>query len=289
MKYSVSMYSYSQLTSSGKKTLEDCILLAKEQGFDGVEFVDINPPEGMSEIEYAKVLKEKCDEAGLEVSSYTVGADFLNGSDGNLEREIERVKKKVDVAEVLGVKVMRHDATGGFDRDKRGFRGFDDALPALVRGCREVTAYAKTKGIKTTVENHGFFSQESRRVEKLVNSVADENFGLLIDIGNFACADESSVEAVGRLAPYAFHVHAKDFYVRSGNAPFFADGFFKTRGGTYLRGAIIGHGDIPVYQCLHTLMSEGYDGWITVEFEGMEDCEKGVLSGLKSLKRMIEN
>ncbi len=233
MKYSVSMYSYSQLTSSGKKTLEDCIFLAKEQGFDGVEFVDITPPEGMSEIEYAKVLKEKCDEAGLEVSSYTVGADFLNGSDGNLEREIERVKKKVDVAEFLGVKVMRHDATGGFDRDKRGFSGFV--------------------------------------------------------IGTFAGADESSVEAVGILAPYAFHVHAKDFYVRSGNAPFFADGFFKTRGGTYLRGAIIGHGDIPVYQCLHTLMSEGYDGWITVEFEGMEDCEKGVLSGLKSLKRMIEN
>ena len=59
MKYSVSMYSYSQLTSSGKKTLEECILLAKEQGFDGVEFVDIDPPEGMSEIEYAKILNAK--------------------------------------------------------------------------------------------------------------------------------------------------------------------------------------------------------------------------------------
>lgn len=289
MKFSVSMYSYSQLTSSCKKTLADCIFLAKEQGFDGAEFVDFDPPEGMSEIEYAKILKEKCDEAGLEVSSYAVGADFLNGSHGDIEKEIERVKKKVDIAEVLGVKVMRHDVTRGFDKDRRSFRGFDDALPYLARGCREVTAYARTKDIKTAVENHGFFSQESRRVEKLVNSVADDNFGLLIDIGNFACADENCAEAVGRLAPYAFHVHAKDFYVRSGNAPFFADGFFKTRGGTYLRGAIIGHGDIPVYQCVHTLMSEGYDGWITVEFEGLEDCEKGVLLGLNALRRMTEN
>lgn len=289
MKFSVSMYSYSQLTSTGTKTLEECLEIAAEQGFEGVEFTDLNPPEGMSDIEYAKALRAKCDSLGLSVVSYTVGADFLNGSDGKLAKEIESIKHKVDIADALGVKKMRHDATGGYKRGERGFKGFDDALPRLAEGCRAVTQYAKTKGIKTMVENHGYFSQESRRVEKLVNAVADENFGLLVDIGNFACADESSTEAVGRLADYAFHVHAKDFHIKSGNAPFFADGFFKTRGGTYLRGAIIGHGDIPVYQCLHTLMSAGYDDWVTVEFEGMEDCVKGTRLGLNALKKMVEN
>jgi hypothetical protein len=41
------------------------------------------------------------------------------------------------------------------------------------------------------VENHGFFCQDSERVEKLITQVGKENFGALVDIGNFLCVDES--------------------------------------------------------------------------------------------------
>ena len=289
MKFSVSTYSYCRLINSGEKTLEECIALAKESGFDGIEFVDFGDiPEGLSKKEYAAKLKAECEKQGIEPVSYTIGADFLHGSDGDTDKEIARLKEEVEVAAALGVKLMRHDATRGFDADSRGFRGFDDALPVIIRGCREVTEYAKTFGIKTMVENHGFFCQESTRVERIVNGVANDNFGLLVDIGNFMCADENPVEAVGRVAPYAFHVHAKDFHKKSGNGPFFLDGFFKTRGGTYLRGAIIGHGDVPVYQCISTLKENGYDGYVTVEFEGMEDQITGTTYGLNTLKRIVK-
>ena len=287
MKFSVSTYSYCRLIGSGEKTLPECIALAKETGFDGVEFVEFDAPDGMSKKEYAKFLREECEKNGVEPVSYTIGADFLNGSDGDIEKEIARLKEEVEVGAALGVKLMRHDATRGYENDKRGFKGFDDALPAIIKGCREVTEYAKTFGIRTMVENHGYFCQESTRVEKIVNGVKNDNFGLLVDIGNFMCADENPIEAVGRLAPYAFHVHAKDFHKKSGNAPFFCDGFFKTRGGTYLRGAIIGHGDVPVYQCLSTLAENGYDGYVTVEFEGMEDQKTGTQYGLNTLKKIF--
>ena len=292
MKFSVTTYSYSRLVNDQGKTLIDCISIAKEAGFDGIEFVDFvgfDKTDGMSKPEYAALLKAECEKQGITPVSYTIGADFINGSDGDIEKEIERVKKEVDVGAALGVKLMRHDATSGFSREARGFKGFDDALPALIRGCREVTEYAKQYGIRTTVENHGYFCQDSVRVEKLVNGVANENFGLLVDIGNFMCADENPVEAVGRVAPYAYHVHAKDFHKKDGNAPLFCDGFFKTRGGTYLRGAILGHGDVPVYQCLSTLASAGYDGFVTVEFEGMEDPITGTTYGLNTLRRIFEN
>ena len=38
-----------------------------------------------------------------------------------------------------------------------------------------MTEYAAAKGIKTMVENHGFFCQDSDRVEKLVTAVAHPN------------------------------------------------------------------------------------------------------------------
>ncbi|MCD7827695.1 MAG: sugar phosphate isomerase/epimerase [Clostridiales bacterium] len=286
MKFSVSSYSYSSLINSGEKSLFDCISVAKETGFDGIEFIDFDVPESMSLPEYAERVKEKCQSEGLEISAYTIGADFLYGSGGDLDGEIRRLKSQVDIASLLGTDKMRHDATRGYDRGDRGFKSFDDALPRIIRGCREVTEYAASKGVKTMTENHGFFSQDSQRVEKIVNGVKNDNFGLLIDIGNFMCADEDPIEAVGRLAPYAFHVHAKDFHKKSGNAPFFCDGFFKTRGGSYLRGAVIGHGDVPVYQCLSTLISNGYDGYVTVEFEGIESSITGTSFGLNTLKRM---
>ena len=68
------------------------------------------------------------------------------------------------------------------------------------------------------VENHGFFCQDSDRVELLVNKVAHKNFGLLVDMGNFLCVDEDPAVAVGRCAPYAFNVHVKDFIKKSGEA-----------------------------------------------------------------------
>lgn len=283
MKYSVSSYSYSQLTSSGACTEKELIALAKEMGFDGIEFAGINVPEGQDKLEYAGSLRKEAEKHDIEIVAYCIGADLLTG-----EKEIERLKDEVDVCAALGCRLMRHDASGGFPADARSGRGFNNALPVIVEGYRAVTEYAKTKSIKTAIENHGFFCQDSDRVEAIINGVHDDNFGALVDIGNFLCADEDPAKAVGKVAPYAVHVHAKDFHFKSGEEFVPSDGFFMTRGGNYLRGAIIGHGVVPVLQCLRIIKNAGYNGYVTVEFEGMEECEKGIKSGLKTLKKIEE-
>ena len=284
MKYSVSSYSYSQLTSSGEYTEKQLIGLAKEMGFDGIEFAGINPPAGMSAIDYAAELRQEAEKHEIAVVAYCVGANLL----GDTEAEIERLKGEVDIAAALGVPVMRHDASGGYDSETRSQRGFNNALPVIVKGYKAVTEYAKTKGVRTCIENHGFFCQDSCRIEAIINGVADDNFGALVDIGNFLCADEDPGKAVGNVAPYAFHVHAKDFHVKKGTELIPSGGFFMSRGGNYLRGAIIGHGCVPVVQCLRILKNAGYNGYITVEFEGMEPAKTGVRLGLETLKRVEE-
>lgn len=285
LKTSISTYSFSQYLWANKMTQLDCVAKAKELGFDGIEFVGLQPHDGSSPMEYAKTLRAACKEAGLAITNYTVGADFLKCSD--LDQEIQSVKEQVDLAEALGAVSMRHDATTGYAPGERKYRGFDDALPILADACREVTRYAAGKGIRTMVENHGNFCQDSFRVEKLVNQVADENFGLLCDMGNYLCADEDPAAALGRTAPYAFYAHAKDFIVKSAQEPNPGEGFFRSRNGTYLRGTIIGHGNVPVLHCLTALKQAGYDGYVAIEFEGMEDCLLGIRVGLQNLKRYI--
>lgn len=125
---------------------------------------------------------------GIEIVNYTIGADFLRGSNGDLQAEIERVKREVDIAAILGVPGMRHDASSGWPATHRGPKSFDAALPRLAEGCRAVTEYAASQGIKTMVENHGWFCQESLRVEKLVTAVDHPNFGVLIDMSAVAAS-----------------------------------------------------------------------------------------------------
>lgn len=287
MKISVSTYSYIKLINEGVMTQFDCISKAKEMGFDAIEIESIHPHDGSSQKEYAQKLAEELKRQNMPISNFTFGADFLNGSNGNTEAEIARVKEMIDIAEILGAKSVRHDATLGYSQDVRKYRGFDDVLPIIADACRQVTKYAAAKGIKTMVENHGFFCQDSDRVEKLVNIVADENFGLLTDMGNFLCADENPAIAFGRVAPYAFYAHAKDFHVKSCMAPNPGQGFFRTRNGNFLRGAIIGHGDVPVKHCLAALKQAGYDGYVAIEFEGMEEPIMALTIGLENLRGYI--
>ena len=285
MKIGVSSYSFQQLINSGEETQLSIIQKAKEMGFEGIELIDLSAPEGVSESDYAAMLKKESDKIGLPIIAYTIGANLLN-PDG-LDAEVERVCRKIDIAEILGAKILRHDAAWSVPDGIKSHLGFEYVLPTLIEGCRRITEYAASKGIVTMIENHGFFCQDSDRVEKIVNGVANPNFGVLIDMGNFSCADEDSAKAVGRLAPYAKHVHAKDFHIKNGNGLNPGKGFFKSRGGNYLRGSIIGHGDIPVYQCIQILKSSGYEGWISVEFEGLEKCLDGIEIGFENLKKMI--
>ena len=287
MKVSVSTYSYAQLINSGKMTQLDCISKAKEMGFDSVEIESIHPHDGSCEKEYSKKLSEEAKRLSMPISNFTFGADFINGSNGDTKKEITHVKEMIDIAEILGAKNVRHDATIGYPKEVRKYHGFEDVLPIIADACRQVTEYAASKGIKTMVENHGFFCQDSDRVEKLVNAVAHENFGLLTDMGNFLCADEDPAIAFGRVAPYAFYVHAKDFHVKSGMGPNPGEGFFQSRNGNYLRGAVIGHGNVPVKHCLKALKQAGYDGYIAIEFEGIEDPILALKIGLANLKRYI--
>ena len=287
MKIGVSSYSFSGLVGKGVMTQFEIIKKAKEMRFDLIEFAGLDVPKGESAESYAVRVKEECSRVGIEMGNYTIGADLINGSDGNLSAEVERLKGEVRIAKILGAPGMRHDATQGFKPGYRGPKGFQDALPVLIQGCRAVTEFAAELGIKTMVENHGYFCQDSERVEMLVNGVNHENFGVLIDMGNFLCADEDPAKAVGRLACYAFHVHAKDFHTKPGTSPNPGTGWFNSRGGNFLRGSIIGHGDVPVVQCINIIRKAGYNGNISIEFEGMEDPLLGIAVGFENLKAYL--
>lgn len=288
MQIGVSSYSFSKLVRAGKLTEIDVVKRAKDMGFDVIEFSTITVPEGETLPSYAEKIRKAADEVSLPISAYTIGADFINPEGADWREEVKRLKGELEIAKILGAPRMRHDATRGFSREHTGPRGFFDALPTLAQASRAVTDVAAKMGIATMIENHGFFCQDSERVEALINAVDHPNFGLLVDVGNFLCVDEDPTMAMGRVAPYVIHAHMKDFHVKPGYLPDPGKGWFRSRAGNYLRGSIIGHGEVPVHQCTRLLADAGYDGVLSLEFEGMEHPLVGIEVGAENLRAAVE-
>lgn len=278
MKTCVSSYSFSKYMKESGCDLFAVADKAKELGFDAIEFTELP---GDDKLMLAKQLRAHCDKIGLPIAAHSLGADFINR---DTEAEIKRVCEAVDVAEILGAKVIRHDVC--YSLKKEHLYSYREAIKEMAPAIRRVTEYAAQKGIRTTTENHGYVFQDPDRVEALILAVGHENYGWLCDIGNFLCADCNIVRAVSIAAPYTYHVHVKDFLVKlgEGDKP---EGFFETRGGNYLRGTVLGHGEVPIATAIKALKRAGYDGYVSLEFEGMEENIPALQAGLSFLKKVI--
>ena len=285
MKLSVSSYSFEQYTKEGKMTLLDCVSKAKEMGFDAIEFITLPGDTFEEKKELARKIKEEADKVGIEINAYTVGACLYYDTKEENDDQVEKLKNHLDIAKILGAKVMRHDVCAKLGKTGAS-RSFDLMLPTIADNARRVTEYGQSLGIKTCTENHGHIAQDSDRVERLFNAVNHDNFGLLVDMGNFLCVDENPVTAVSRLAPYAIHAHAKDMVVR--NKPFRIGGVM-TRGGNYISGSVVGEGDVPIEQCIRILKKAGYDEYLSLEYEARGDCIEGIAKGLRNLRQFLAN
>ncbi len=282
IKTCVSTYSFGGLIGDDQLGIYGVIDKAAEMGFTGIEFIDGGP----ITLESAPKIKKYCEDAGIVPVNLCTGADFAKEDLEARTEQIRKVKEVVDIAYALGVSMVRHDS-GYAPFDRKYNTGFEAALPYMAEAIVQVTEYAGEKGIRTLTENHGFFSQDAARVEKLVNAVGHPNFGALVDIGNFMCADEDPTLSVGLLAPYAYHVHCKDFYFKSGVEIAPGEGWFQTRAGNWLRGSVVGFGAAKAAQSLQTLHRAGYDGYYSIEFEGGDDALWGIRTGLANVKRFL--
>ncbi|MEK4142494.1 sugar phosphate isomerase/epimerase family protein [Paenibacillus sp. FSL L8-0333] len=281
MKLGISTYSLHSAFSTGELTIEGVIETIADLGAEHAEIV----PLGINLVENPELIDQIVRTAagrGLELSNYAIGANFAGLETAEMQREVERVKREVDVCAALGIQRMRHDVASSNDLS---ITHFLEELPRLAEACREIADYAAVLGITTSVENHGYFIQHSDRVQALIHAVGRDNFRTTLDIGNFLCADENPLIAVPNNIKLASMVHFKDFYIRpQDRQP--SEGWFQSSGGNWLRGAIVGQGDIDMPSVIRIVKESGYDGYISVEFEGMEECRKGTRLGLEYIKRV---
>ena len=270
MKIGLSSYSLSRAIASGQLGILEAIDWIANAGGEHMEVVpggawDSHTP-GLPE-----KLAARAKEAGIVLSSYTIGANFVSDDADARAREVARVKGEVDIAARLGVKFMRYDAGWRAIPDST-LENFEKDLPLVADCCREVAAYAAQFGITCSVENHGYHFQNCERVRRLVNMVNLPNYKTTLDVGNFLCADGDPVASVRTNIDIASFIHFKDFFRRTAGNPPVGEGWSRTRAGHFLRATVIGHGSVELVPIVKIIKESGYDGYVSIEFEGKEDC-----------------
>lgn len=290
MKLGLSSYSFRPLLADGRMTIETLFDWLAANGAEHLEIATFSFAEPGSEQTYdlagdeetLRRLEAASARTSIPVSGFCMAANFL-GSEDERRAEIARVQRYVELCNRFGAGFLRHDVvpwhlrpqtTGEFEREFVG----------IVAASRAVTEFGAARGVVTSVENHGFFMNSSERVLRLIHAVDHPNFRFTLDVGNFLCVDEDPHVATRRSLPQAGFVHLKDFYLRRAEP---GPGWLKTTGGQFIRGSVFGFGDLDAKGLVESVVASGYDGFVSLEYEGNEPSLYGCEVGLNNIRRML--
>ncbi|MCI8631954.1 MAG: sugar phosphate isomerase/epimerase [Lachnospiraceae bacterium] len=302
MQYGFSNYSFWSLLESGALSLEGLFEWLHQNGCDHVELadfaLDLHQPGMPERVAELAALHQ------LSISAYSAGSSIAQLEGQAYEAELARLKGEIDIAHRAGAPLLRSDLVKVLtQRDATDIEEYERLFPIMVKSAQALADYAAQYGMEVTVENHGTLMNGGDRVRRLILAVDRPNYGCTLDVGNAVCVDEDPLVCVQTLLPFAKRIHIKDFYIREDAYAIgarFKDGYevgggprvlgngswLTTKHKRYLRGAIVGHGDLALRGILQEIVASGYDGHLTIEFEGMEEPMLACRIGMQNLKQL---
>lgn len=189
------------------------------------------------------------DAAGVRVVNVPIDVgDISQPDDAKREHDLKLIQLWIDAAAYLGSPAARVNSGSG-------------DLETAIHSYRRLAEYAAGKGVRLVIENHGGLSADLANLRRMLDE-AGPNFGTSPDFGNF---DESvRYDGLALMAPHAAVVHAKTYD-------------FDERGEF--------HG-FDLARCLGIVRDAGYDGPLSVEFEGDGDQPDGVRRTIALLRTL---
>lgn len=264
MKISITIYSLNQYFREGKMDVKGFIEYC---GSLGVDAVDLGYYWKDEEGEVGPV-PDWLRENNLKLGAYIVGNDLAQKDKQERERQISLVKHGVERASQLKTEILRVFA-GSLKPD---FPNYQAAKDILVSSFKELSSFAKDRGITLALENHGQLCGRTDEILDLLNEVNSPNLRLNLDIGNFLEVGEDPVSSVRKLAHLAVHTHIKDFKKVDGK----------------VIPTLVGEGDVDLEGCLKTLKEKNYPGYLSLEYEAELDSKSGVQRSLEALRRSLQ-
>ncbi len=231
-------------------SLDQVLTCAADNGYLGVELRGLAGEMSLPDVpEFAPskvaATKARLDGAGCGVACLGSSARLTEREPTARQAMLDEVSAYSDLAAALGspmVRVFGGNLPEGVSRE--------DCLQYAGETLAEAGAIAAARGVKVVLETHDAFSLGQQVAELL--AVADSpDVGSLWDVHHPYRQGESLQETMGHLRTTLVHTHFKDSAVDGDKHHY----------------TLLGEGSIPVAEALQLLRDEGYDGYLSLEWE----------------------
>ena len=271
----VSTYSYWRFRDDSKLSIEACIDLAAEAGFDGVEILHIQ----MQDESNASLqrIKQRAFRLGLDLCGFSTHQTFVSPDPSVRQQNVDHTIKCIELAYALGIPTIRVNtgrwgtsksfddlmANKGIEPRLEGYTD-EDGFGWVQEGFEKCLPAAERCGVVMGLENHWGLGRTAAGVLRVINEIDSPWLRATLDTGNFLEDQYSQYE---QLAPEAVLVQAKTYY----------------GGGTWYTL------DIDYDRVAEILRRANYRGYISLEFEGKEDHQTAVPKSLELLRKAFNS
>jgi len=198
---------------------------------------------------------------GVKPCAILLENDFSNE---NLEGELDYIKKATQLADEIGIGVIRINSHMQAIEGKpieAYSKHFVEIMTHLLRE-------TKGSGVAYAVENHGYVSNDERFLDYAFREINDPRVGLTLDTGNFYWYGYPLSKVYGLIEKYANRV--KHTHLKNLKFPEPKREKQRTPGEDYPQvGAPLYEGDIDLKRVIQILRRAGYNGDLTIEDESL--------------------
>lgn len=269
----LSTYSLWRFRKDELRDMNKCIDLADEFGFDGVEIL-LYQIEQNDLISHSKLMsfKRRALLLGLPLIGMSTHQGFVTPDREKRQHNIDRTIGQIELAYKLGIPTMRVN-TGRWGTSKsfddlmknRGIEppleGYtdEDGFPWVIDALAECVKVAKKCGVVLGLENHWGLGLTPEGVLRIVNAIDSPWLQITTDTGNFL---EDPYGRLEKMADKTCLVQAKTYY---GGGQWYSL-------------------DLDYPRIASILREHNYRGYVSLEFEGMEDYRTAIPKSLELLR-----
>ena len=269
----LSTYSLWRFRNDDLRDLHRCIDIASDYGFDGVELLlyQFEQSDLLSNA-YLQSLKRHAFRLGLPLCAMSTHQGFVSPDRDKRQRNVDLTIGQIELCARLGIPTMRVNtgrwgtsdsfdelmANKGIEPPLDGYTE-EDAFPWVIEAFEKCLPAAEKHGVVLGLENHWGLGLTARGVLRIVQAIDSPWMRVTLDTGNFL---ERRYEQLEELAPHAYFVQAKTYY---------GGGQWYTL-------------DMDYPRIARMLRAHDYRGWVSLEFEGMEDYRTAIPKSLALLR-----
>ncbi len=235
-----------------KMTMQDFILMAIDLGIDGVDLTTYYLES--TEPNYLHSLRHLAFKHGIPFSGTAIRTEMCQPDPAKRAEQFEGIKKWVDATELLGASHIR--VFGG--NIPKGATD-EQAVGWTAETMKQACDYSATKGITLGIESHGGITARASNILAILKQVDNPYAGCNLDISHFDGDPYPQIEA---LVPYATHSHIKSMTGGKNPEPLDLERIWKM------------------------FANGGYQGFMSVEYEGGEDAMTGVPKIINQVKEL---